>query len=564
MQTRYVTFILAAFLTLFSPAATQAQGLFKKKNPGKKELLLQREQLLKTIDSLRSIIDEGAIELADTSSFGDTLNVLGFDYDGTPFRNVEPGMNPDSLLHIWYKHRKSNQDDFIAPELDTIILASNIPDSVYIAKITRMNSYIPIPYNNVVRNNIILYTQLRPGLSKRVLGLSSYYLPIFEEIFDYYGLPKELKAMAIIESALNPVAVSRANAKGMWQFMYRTALQYNLQINSYVDERLDPIVAAHAAAKYLRDAYTIFGDWALAISSYNCGAGNVNKAIRRAGSKEFWDIYPYLPRETRGYVPGFVGALYLLNYYKDFQITPEAPYQMPAHVDTFMVRKNLHFEQISENIGISIEQLRLLNPQYIKDIIPGVEREYVLRLPYNYTVPFVEKEKEIYAYKDSIYFNPIVYNRMKEASRSGGSSFASTTHTVRKGETLGKIALKYGVKLSDLQRWNQLSSRSVIRIGQKLKIQKGGGTADEPLSTPTRSSSQVSGSKPASSGTTSSNVAGSSVSKGFVWYTIKKGDTLLGISLKFPGVSLDDILKINGYTKNTKIFPGKKIKIKQN
>lgn len=561
MQTRHVTFVLSALFMLLSPAFSQAQGLFKKKNPSKKELILQREQLMKTIDSLRSIIDEGAIELSDTSSFGDTLNVLGFDYEGTPFRDVEPGMNPDSLLHVWYKHRKSNQEDFIAPELDTLILASNIPDSLYIAKITRMNSYIPIPYNNVVRNNIILYTQLRPNLSKRVLGLSSYYLPIFEEIFDYYGLPKELKAMAIIESALNPVAVSRANAKGMWQFMYRTALQYNLQINSYIDERLDPIASAHAAAKYLRDAYTIFGDWALAISSYNCGAGNVNKAIRRAGSKEFWDIYPYLPKETRGYVPGFVGALYLLNYYKDFQIAPEAPYQMPAHVDTFMVRKNLHFEQISENIGISIEQLRLLNPQYVKDIIPGVERDYVLRLPYNYTVPFVEKEKEIYAYKDSIYFNPIVYNRMKESTRET-SSF-STTHTVRKGETLGKIALKYGVKLSDLQRWNKLTSKSVIRIGQKLKIQKGGGTSYKEQPAPTRSSSQASSSGSASSGSISSNVAGSSVSKGFVWYTIKKGDTLLGIALKFPGVSLDDILKINGYTKKTKIYPGKKIKIKR-
>lgn len=550
--TRSGILILIAFILTFAPAEASAQGFFKKKNPSKKELLKQREELLHTIDSLKIILDGGAIELADTSEFGDTLNVGEFNYEGMPhFEGVEPGSNPDSLLNIWYQHRQLDINDLISMDYNNADFVTNIPDSVFIAKITKMNSFIPIPYNNIVRNEIIKYTQMRPGLAKRVLGLSSYYMPIFEEIFDYYGLPKELRVMAIIESALNPVAVSRANAKGIWQFMYRTALQYNLQITSYVDERLDPIASAHAAAKYLRDSYTIFGDWALAISSYNCGSGNVNKAIRRAGSKNFWDIYPYLPRETRGYVPAFVGALYLTNYYKDYHIVPEAPVQMPVHVDTFMVKKNLHFEQIADNIGISVEELRLLNPQYIQDIIPGNERPYILRLPYNYTVPFVEKEQEIYTYKDSIYFNPIVYNKMKESRML--SSASTITHTVKKGDVLGKIALRYGVKVSDLQRWNKLNSKSVIRPGQKLKIYKGGGA---PASTRTASSGNSGGSKAAVKGTSSSG--------GFTWYTIKKGDTLLGIALKFPGVSLNDLLKINGFTKNTKIYPGKKIKIKAN
>lgn len=550
--TRSGILILIAFILTFTPAEASAQGFFKKKNPSKKELLKQREELLHTVDSLKNILEGGAIELADTSEFGDTLNVGEFNYEGMPhFEGVEPGSNPDSLLNIWYQHRQLDINDLISMDYNNADFVTNIPDSVFIAKITKMNSFIPIPYNNIVRNEIIKYTQMRPGLAKRVLGLSSYYMPIFEEIFDYYGLPKELRVMAIIESALNPVAVSRANAKGIWQFMYRTALQYNLQITSYVDERLDPITSAHAAAKYLRDSYTIFGDWALAISSYNCGSGNVNKAIRRAGSKNFWDIYPYLPRETRGYVPAFVGALYLTNYYKDYHIVPEAPVQMPVHVDTFMVKKNLHFEQIADNIGISVEELRLLNPQYIQDIIPGNERPYILRLPYNYTVPFVEKEQEIYTYKDSIYFNPIVYNKMKESRML--SSASTITHTVRKGDVLGKIALRYGVKVSDLQRWNKLKSRSVIRPGQKLRIYKGGGA---PAVTRVASSGN--------SGSSKSTVQGASSSGGFTWYTIKKGDTLLGIALKFPGVSLNDLLKINGFTKNTKIYPGKKIKVKAN
>lgn len=556
MYTKPLILTLVTLLLTISPIAVFSQDHIKDQKLTKKELRKKVEEMSKVIDSLKTILDGGAIELADTSSFGDTLNVGDFNYEGMDqFEGVEPGSNTDSLLHIWYKHRKLELSDLVSTEYDSLILVSNIPDSVYIAKIKRMNSFIPIPYNNIVRNYIIQYTQLLPGFAKRVLGASAYYLPQFEEIFDYYGLPKELKAMAIIESALNPVAVSRANAKGMWQFMYRTALQYNLQISSYVDERLDPIASAHAAAKYLRDSYTIFGDWALAISSYNCGAGNVNKAIRRAGSKDFWAIYPYLPKETRGYVPAFVAALYLTNYYKDYQIEPEAVIQMPAHIDTFKIKENLHFEQISENIGISVQQLRQLNPQYTQDIVPGNEREYILRLPYNYTIPFVDKEKEIYAYKDSIYFNPIVYNTLKESRRTSTTAVASRRHTVRKGETLGKIALKYDVSVANLRKWNKLSSRSVLQIGQKLKIN----TAGTVMADKTPSVKSSSG-----SGKSSASKAGTTTTKGYTYYTIKKGDTLLGIAQKYQGVSLSDLLKINGFTTKTKIFPGKKIKIKKN
>ncbi len=536
----YIRTLLAiALLTLAVPTIVSAQT---SKKLTKKQLLKERIELQKTIDSLKNIIEGGALEMSDTTELGGEGEYNGINYiDSEEFATADPGSNPDSLLSMWYIQKRLTLNE-TERNLDSVILTSNIHDEVYIERLNKINSFIPLSFNNIVKNHIIYYTDKMPTKAGHILGLSSYYLPIFEEIFDYYGLPKELKAMAIIESALNPVAVSRARAKGMWQFMYRTALQYNLKINSYVDERLDPIAATHAAAKYLRDSYTIFGDWFLAISSYNCGVGNVNKAIRRAGSRDFWKIYPYLPRETRGYVPSFIAALYMLEYYKEHNLQP-ADFNMPAHVDTFKVNKNLHFEQISAVIGIPVDELKNYNPQYIQNIIPGNSGEHILQLPFNYTVPFVEKEKEVYAYKDSIYFNPLTKENIRNnaATRNGGEQ----VHIVKRGETLGHIAMKYHVSVSNLMRWNGLSSKSVLRIGQRIRIYGGSGPVV---------SSGSSGSK--SSAKTSKN-------GGYEWYTIKKGDTLLGIAYKFKGVSLNDILSLNGLTKNSKIYPGKKIKIRK-
>ena len=235
----------------------------------------------------------------------------------------------DSLLNLWYLHKKTFDHSEEEYNMDSVVFTSNVPDEVYIDRIKKMNSFITLPYNDIVRNYIILYSEKMPTKMSSILGLSKYYMPIFDEVFDRYNMPEELKAMAVIESALNPLAVSRAGAKGMWQFMYSTAKIYGLTINSFVDERLDPVKSAEAAARYLKDSYEIFGDWNLAIASYNCGAGNVNKAIRRSGGKRaFWDIWPYLPRETRGYVPAFVGALYTRTYYKEHGIRPDTV-QMP-------------------------------------------------------------------------------------------------------------------------------------------------------------------------------------------------------------------------------------------
>ncbi|WRQ33877.1 LysM peptidoglycan-binding domain-containing protein [Bacteroidales bacterium MB20-C3-3] len=534
---RLKSIAISALLTsslLLSPLQSEAQW-FKKKRPSRESMEQEIETLRFRVDSLKREIEQNSIPFSDTLSENDTINPGGLSFFETEDL-LDPSANTDSLLNLWYVQRSLTLDEGISVNLETENLTSDTPDSILIKRLKAINSFIPLPYNNIIKNHIIYYTQRIPNKIDLILGLSSYYLPIFEEIFDQYDMPKELKAMAIIESALNPVATSRVNARGIWQFMYRTARQYNLEINTYVDERLDPVASSHAAAKYLKDAYTIFGDWSLAIASYNCGAGNVNKAIRRAGgSRDFWTIYPYLPRETRGYVPSFVAALYTLAYYKDHGITPRA-IAMPAHVDTFEIRRPLHFGQISELIGITKEEIADLNPQYVKEIIPGTENKtYLLKLPFNYTAQFVDHEKEIYSFKDSVFFNPIVLNDAKSVQTQ-----STTYHTVRRGETLGRIAQRYGVRLSDLQRWNGVKSN--IRIGQRLTIHKNGA--------------------PAASAKASSALASTSRAGEYLMYTVKKGDTLWEISRKFEGVSLNDIMKLNGFSKKSKIMPGKKIKIK--
>lgn len=538
LNTLCFTLLKTIFLVVFAVTLSTetSYGQFFSKKPSRKSLETEIAQLTKTIDSLKREMELNIIPISDTISTNDTINPGGLSFfDSEDF--IKPTTSTDSLLSVWYIQKNLTLDNNISINLDSSHFTSDVPDSVFIHRLKAMNSFIPLPYNDIVKNHIIYYTQKIPNKIDLILGLSSYYLPIFEEILDEYNMPKELKVMAIIESALNPRATSRVNAKGIWQFMYGTALQYNLKINSYVDERLDPIASTHAAAKYLKDAYIIFGDWSLAIASYNCGAGNVNKAIRRAGgSRDFWKIYPYLPRETRGYVPSFVAALYTLNYYRELRIHPRA-ISMPAHVDTFMIHKPLHFGQISELLGISKEEISNLNPQYINEIIPGTEDGMVLKLPYNYTSAFVDKEQEIYRYKDSIFFNPIIYNESKFSVQER----TSITHTVRSGETLSRIAQRYRVRLSDLQSWNRV--RTNIKPGQRLVIYTSG--APKNL---------------VASASSSSNKT--STSNGYIYYTIKRGDTLWEISKKFEGVSLADLMKLNGFTKKSKIMPGKKIKIK--
>lgn len=527
--------LLTTVIALLTINPYQAEGqIFGKNRESVKKLKSEVEQLKRVIDSLQGELNFGAISISDTSTTYDTINP-GKGLTLFSSNDSLSTIQSDSLLSIWYAQYSISLSEQGSIDLDSAHFSSNIPDSVYLRRLSQINSVVPLPFNNIVKNHIIYYTQKMPNRIDLILSLSKYYLPIFEEIFDQYDLPKELIVMAIIESALNPTAVSRANAKGMWQFMYRTALQYNLKIDSFIDERLDPIASAHAAAKYLKDSYAIFGDWLLAIASYNCGPGNVNKAIRRSGSKDFWNVYTFLPRETRGYVPAFVAALYTLNYYNEHRIQLK-PIELPAPTDTFMIKKPLHFGQIAELLDISKEQIREYNPQYIRDIIPGTAKGNELKLPYTLSGAFIDIESEIYSYKDSIFFPPTVF---KESTTSSGAARRTVIHVVKRGETLSHIAHRYRVRIADLQRWNGV--KTIIRPGQRLKIYRGGA-----------------GPAVAKSSTTPNTT----VSGNYVMYTIRKGDTLWDISRKFPGVTLNQIMKLNGLTKNSKIYPGRRIKIK--
>ena len=484
----------------------------------KKSLLRQRDSLLQANRELQLRLDSmymvnESLLLAEEEQTGDSINpgfmeMTGLDQFASDTAHT---VSRDSLLSLWYQKRNLNLMDLEPSDIDTIEMTSDIPDSVYIERLQRLNSFISVPYNRIIRNHIIYYTQRMPDKMERILGLATYYIPIFEEIFDKYDMPLELTAMAVIESALNTKAVSRARAKGMWQFMYSTARRYGLTINSYVDERFDPIASADAAARYLRDSYLIFGDWNLAIASYNCGAGNVNKAIRRSGgSKDFWEIYPYLPRETRGYVPSFFAALYAMKYYKEHNLTPDY-IPMPPHTDTLKINRMLHFEQIAHYTGASIEELRTHNPQYLHDIIPGTEHEYILQLPYQYTNSFIDHEDEIYAWKDSVYFSPAA---MKKIEQGVSADATRIVHRVKSGETLSHIALRYGVSVRNIQRWNGIGTR--IRVGQRLAIYLNG---SGPAASSASRSSSSSGSKPATT-----------VSDGYIIYTVRSGDNLWDIS----------------------------------
>lgn len=359
------------------------------------------------------------------------------------------------------------EDAEIVP--DTVMLPPVTSDSLYIARLKRLHSVIDLPFNNIVRAHIKVYTEKKRDKAQEILGLSEYYFPIIEHIFDQYGMPLEFKYLAVIESALNPRAVSRAGATGLWQFMYATGRLYGLNVTSTVDDRRDPIAATHAAARHLRDLYNIYNDWSLAMAAYNCGAGNVSKAIRRSGRNDFWGIYNYLPRETRGYVPAFIAAAYMMNYAKEHNLTP-AKYDFRKYFsyDTVQVRQWLHFDQISAVVGVSRKTLRDLNPQYRRDIIPGNERAYTLKLPQKYINAYIDNEKKIAQYRAADY-NPKTMVAPAEFTAYVPTGRIKITHKVQSGEALSIIAERYGVRVQDLRQWNALRGNRII-VGQRLNV----------------------------------------------------------------------------------------------
>ena len=552
---RFLAVALAAAFIATS-ASAQNKALF----PGKSSLQKENQQLRHELDSLKAELEKMRAELNYTDSVaGDMLDLIA-DSEAKNATFIAPEEYTtavsDSLLNLWYVHKKVSQSEEDYYDMDSVRFESNVPDSIYVERIKQMNSFITLPYNDIVKNYIIKYSEKMPQTIGKILGLCEYYMPIFEEIFNQYDMPEELKAMAVIESAMNPLAVSRVGAKGMWQFMYSTAKIYGLHIDSFVDERLDPVKSAHAAAQYLQDAYNIFGDWNLAIASYNCGAGNVNKAIRRSGGKRaFWDIWPYLPRETRGYGPAFVGALYTMKYYKEHGIKPTAV-AMPEHVDTFHINKMLHLKQVSEVTGAPLEELKNLNPQYRHEIIPGNERDYILRLPYKYTNAFLEHEDSIYRHKADIYFNPVTIKKIKD-----GGDGERIVYRVKSGDYLGKIASRYGTTVAKIKKWNNLKSNN-IRVGQRLIIYRGGNapaSSSSSSSAKTTTSSSTTTSKSTASTQSSSAKSSSSDGQDYTVYTVKAGDSLYQIAKKYPGVSAQNIMDYNKIGSNIK--PGMKLKI---
>lgn len=388
----------------------------------------------------------------------------------------------DSLLNLYYSKT------YLQPDNDCNYKDENVsyPKEVYIERLSRLPNVMEMPYNDIVQKFIDRYTgRLRHSVSY-MLGASNFYTPIFEEALEAYGLPLELKYLPVIESALNPQATSHAGAAGLWQFMVATGKQYGLEINSLIDERRDPIKSSFAAAQYLKDLYKIFGDWNLVIAAYNCGPENINKAIHRSGGEaDYWKIYPYLPRETRGYVPAFIAANYVMNYYCEHNICPMRT-KLPAKTDTIMVSKDVHLKQIAEVCGIDIDELRTLNPQYRRDIVNGSNKPSIVRLPATATNTFIANEDSIFNYKTETL---LTRRSLVEVASSTNSSYTNKSSakkktysrkkrsrhsrvkrvTIRKGDTLSEIAERNHTTVKKLRQLNGIKGNN-IRAGKKIRV----------------------------------------------------------------------------------------------
>lgn len=378
----------------------------------------------------------------------------------------------EKLLQNWYVQNYTILDEEVESKS-----SNEVSEEEYIKRLSQIPATIEMPYNQEVRKYIDMYVNRRRTMVEAMLGMSLYYMPIFEQALEQEGMPLELKYLPIVESALDPVAKSRVGAAGLWQFMIRTGKGLGLEINSLVDERLDPYKSSVKAAKYLKQLYNIYKDWSLAIAAYNCGPGKVNQALRRAGGsgKDYWQIYAFLPKETRGYVPAFIAANYVMTYFKKHNISP-ALAKKPILVDTVQVTRRIHFNQISSVLDIPVEALRVLNPQYRKDVIPGNVRPYTLALPSQQIYSFLMSEDSIVS-KNASKYQPrlVVEPQMTQVASDEGGEYEWETktvtkiHKVRRGETLGGIAAKYNTTVSAIKKANGMRNNN-IGVGKRLKI----------------------------------------------------------------------------------------------
>ena len=411
-------------------------------------------------------------------------------------------------------------EDVYYPELPTDTLKK---------RLSELNSKTPfnIEYNPSLESVIKSYLKNRRESLERLMALSEYYFPMFEASLDKHDLPLEIKYLAIVESALKPRAKSRVGATGLWQFMFLTGKEHGLNVSSYVDERSDPIKSTEAASQYLSKLYGIFGDWDLALAAYNSGPGNVSKAIRRSGGYEnYWNIRPYLPRETAGYLPAFLATMYIFEYANEHGFNKLKPDFRYMETDTIHVKQMITLDQVSELLELPIEELQFLNPSYKLDIIPYIKDEnYTLRLPRYAIGRFVANESEIYAFAKE------EFEKREKPLPQFFENETKTTYKVRSGDYLGKIARKYGVRVSQIKQWNGLRSNN-LRVGQRLTIYPR-----------FPSSSNV-------STTNNSSTPKTVISQGKKTYKVEKGDSLWSISQKFPGVSVQNIKDWNDISGN--------------
>ncbi len=488
----------------------------------------------------------------------------------------------DSLLNVWYVKRDLASQNSVLSKLTDDTTKYDNNDSLIYKRLSAIETPIQVAYNDKVKRFIELYSVQRQRSSSVILGLAQYYYPWMKAIFDKYDLPEELVYITIIESALNPTAVSPAGATGIWQFMYGTGKLYGLEVTSYVDDRRDPYKATDAAARHFRDLYNIFGDWGLAISAYNCGAGNVRKAIQRSGGKtDFWSVCNYLPRETQNYFPAFIGAMYMMTYHNLYGIQP-AKISIPLDVDTIMIQKETHFQQIANVLGVNYDEIKSLNPQYKKDIIPAFNLPMPVRLRSNDILRYIAMADSIPNYNYDTYFNPTKNLNLVASNgdvSDDGMMIVQKTpnkyHIVKKGETLGKIASKYHTSVNSLKALNHLHSTN-LRVGQKLIVKKGTTVkVPNPNYKPSTqdSTKTIASNTTVDSMTTKSDTIGSPTpvqpkpeikpvqqQLNYTSYTIRQGDTLSSIARRY-GTTANDIAQYNHLANKDAIKIGQKLKI---
>lgn len=414
-------------------------------------------------------------------------------------------------------------------------------DSVYNARLQILdeNSPLDITYNKYVKAFIGLYADRRRELTSNMLGLAPVYFPMFEEALDKFNMPMELKYLAIVESALNPTAVSHAGAKGLWQFMYATGRMYGLDVTSYYDERMDPFKSTIAACNYMQDLYSMYGDWNLVLAAYNSGPGNVNKAIRRSGGKrDFWEIRAFLPRETRSYVPAFIAVNYIMNYAPEHNLYPSVPEILCFKTDTIHVNMEMSFEQIANYIDLPVEYIEYLNPTYKMGLIPAIDGAKTLCLPANKVGLYLTNEKAIYA---------DLQLKAKEDSIAAAKKAAimerTLVHVVRSGEVMGVIADRYNCSVSQLMYWNNKNT-TLIHPGERLKIISIGEMAQNQ-----DNGKMEEEAKPRSNGD-------------FTYYVIQSGDTLWDVAKKFNGVTVSELKQLNSNLNFRRLKPGMKVKVR--